>query len=379
MKLLLLTDGIPPFVMGGMQKHSYLLAKYLAKEGVDIELHHCMLNQSFDQKLLPFSEDELSNIQIVTHDFPESVKFPGHYLYNSFRYSSMVFESIKNRLDEFDFVYAKGFAAWKLIIEKRKGLQCPPIGVKFHGMNMFLPTTGLKPNLEQVMLKPPVLYNLDKADWVFSYGGKVTQTLLDIDIPKRKIIEIPTGIEKHWLKTDFNKKSGNVKFVFVGRYDIVKGIRELHKAILNLSGDFEFHFIGPFDNKHQIKSTHCTYHGTIKDAEQMKNLMDSMDVLVLPSYSEGMPNVILEAMARGLAIIATDVGAVNALVNNKNGHLIPKSNEKLIQKVLQKMIVATDLEINEMKKASIQSVQHFTWEYLTKLTLNEIKNLIPSN
>jgi hypothetical protein len=42
MKILLLTDGIFPFVMGGMQKHSYYLAKYLDKEVVDVTLAHCV-------------------------------------------------------------------------------------------------------------------------------------------------------------------------------------------------------------------------------------------------------------------------------------------------------------------------------------------------
>ena len=49
-----------------------------------------------------------------------------------------------------------------------------------------------------------------------------------------------------------------------------------------------------------------------------------------PSYSEGMPNVIMEAMSRGLAIIATDVGAVSKLVDEENGWLInPRGLEKL--------------------------------------------------
>ena len=51
-------------------------------------------------------------------------------------------------------------------------------------------------------------------------------------------------------------------------------------------------------------------------------MYDSCDILLCPSYSEGMPNVILEAMSRGLAIIATNVGAIRLLVSEDNGVLL---------------------------------------------------------
>ena len=50
MRIALVTDGIYPYVMGGMQKHSYYLCKYLVKLGVEIDLYHT--NQSaFDKTL----------------------------------------------------------------------------------------------------------------------------------------------------------------------------------------------------------------------------------------------------------------------------------------------------------------------------------------
>ena len=46
MKLLILTDGIYPFVIGGMQKHSFHLAKFLSLRGHDITLVHCVTGNS---------------------------------------------------------------------------------------------------------------------------------------------------------------------------------------------------------------------------------------------------------------------------------------------------------------------------------------------
>ena len=82
-----------------------------------------------------------------------------------------------------------------------------------------------------------------------------------------------------------------------------------------------------------------------------------------PSYSEGMPNVILEAMSRGLAIIATDVGAVNLLVSENNGTLLKYCNTNLIEKSLIKFLKMKKNSILKMKKNSIQIVRKkFTWD-----------------
>ena len=83
-----------------------------------------------------------------------------------------------------------------------------------------------------------------------------------------------------------------------------------------------------------------------------------------PSYSEGMPNVILEAMSRGLAIMATDVGAVRLLVSEDNGILLNNCNEILIRKAISKFILMDRKLILNMKENSIQIIkENFLAEY----------------
>ncbi|MGB0418765.1 MAG: glycosyltransferase family 4 protein, partial [Opitutales bacterium] len=76
----------------------------------------------------------------------------------------------------------------------------------------------------------------------------------------------------------------------------------------------EFVFIGPIPKEKQLDLPWVQYRGSVSDQDALKAELDQGDVLVCPSYSEGMPTVILEAMARGLAIVATDVGATCELV-----------------------------------------------------------------
>ena len=61
--------------------------------------------------------------------------------------------------------------------------------------------------------------------------------------------------------------------------------------------------------------------------EDIPDLLQAADIFVLPSRFEGMPYILLEAMAVGMAIIACEVGEVGNLIeNNKNGFLVPTEN-----------------------------------------------------
>ena len=138
MKIALITDGIWPYVMGGMQKHSFYLCKYLAKNKINVDLIHFNQSNLDITKLEYFTEEEKKYINSIVIDFPRSVQFPGHYIYNSYRYSKHAFQKIKDQLDTYDFIYTKGFTGWYLMNQKQKGhVKCCSIGVKFHGYEMF--------------------------------------------------------------------------------------------------------------------------------------------------------------------------------------------------------------------------------------------------
>jgi glycosyltransferase involved in cell wall biosynthesis len=88
-----------------------------------------------------------------------------------------------------------------------------------------------------------------------------------------------------------------------------------------------------------------------------------------------MPTVILEAMACGCAIIATDVGATNTMVNNDNGWLIQGDIVSGLMKSVQKAVNATNKEIKLKKKCSLDKVKsNFTWGKVIHKTIKALKN-----
>lgn len=381
MRIALITDGIWPYVLGGMQKHSYYLCKYLAQQNVYVDLYH--FNQSnYDiSKLEFFTEEERIYINSIIIDFPKSLPFPGHYIYNSYKHSKLIFEAIKDKLPIYDFIYTKGFTGWVLINQKSNGkIKCAKIGVKFHGYEMFQKAPDFIIKLQHFfLLRNPVKIISQKADIIFSYGGKITDIIRSLGVTPEKIIELPSGVESNSLSNEIKPVGQILRFLFLGRYERRKGIEELNDAISTIVSKeqkqkTEFHFIGPIPQEKHLQNKAVIYHGEIRDKVKLTAAIKNCDVLICPSWSEGMPNVILEAMANGLTVIATDVGAVNVLVNDKTGYLITNSNSVEILHAIETVCNSTNTDINEKKQNALNYIKEsFVWEKLINKFLNLIK------
>ena len=257
MKIAILTDGIHPYVIGGMQKHSFQLAKYFSENKHTVYLFHCNESSYDVDKLEFFSDEEKKYIKSIVIPFPHKSYFPFHYLLESKKYSQLIYQSLEKIMGEIDFIYAQGFCSWAF---PAKGI--PPIVVHFHGLEMFQRMPGLKSNIAKFFLRKAVISNIRKANYVISYGGKITQILERIT-DKEKIWEVPGGIDESWVTTNAKQVDGKIHFVFTGRYERRKGIAELNSAISMLlpEGGFTFDFIGPIPDVHKISSPNISYHG----------------------------------------------------------------------------------------------------------------------
>jgi glycosyltransferase involved in cell wall biosynthesis len=380
MRIALLTDGISPYVIGGMQRHSFYLAKYFAKNKVHVDLFHFNQSSLNIELLECFTEEEKKYINSFVIPFPKLGKLPGHYIRESKKYSEIIFEIIKPKLNTYDFIYTKGFSGWKLILEKNKGLKCPPIGINFHGYEMFQePDNRLSSRLKKKFMNFFAKKIIDKSDYVFSYGSKITEILIqEVHIPVSKILEIPSAIEDKWLLNGVKQTNPIINFLFIGRYDERKGLRELnsvlHDLLKNNEYEFKFQFIGPIINEAKIIHTKIEYLGEIRDDANMKKHLEKADVIVCPSYSEGMPNVIIEAMANKMAVIASDVGAVNLLVNEQNGLLISPKNTIELKSAILHYIKLDNEKLVEQQNNSFEIIKNkFLWDEIILTTLTKIK------
>jgi glycosyltransferase involved in cell wall biosynthesis len=376
MNIALLTDGIYPYVIGGMQRHSFYLAKYLAAAGHKVDLYHTNQSKKDISALELFTAEEKMNIRSFVIPFPSFGSGPGHYIRESYEYSKRVWDAFKKQ-KQVDFIYVKGFSGWELLNQKDKGATLSPVGLNFHGYEMFQAQPSLLAGLKsRLILRSPVLFNVKHADYLFSYGGKITGIIESLGVPKRKIIEISTGISSEWLNEKPQPSSEKRKFIFVGRFERRKGVEELNAALIKLIArkDFEFHFVGPIPLKKKITSDKIIYHGEINEDGKLRALLQEMDVLVCPSHAEGMPNVVMEALASGLAVIATDTGATGVMVSAENGWLIPPSSVPALLKSLEEAMLCSNETLDDKKKKAVGIVKkNFLWEKIAAETVNSIQ------
>jgi len=125
-----------------------------------------------------------------------------------------------------------------------------------------------------------------------------------------------------------NIQNGNIRFGLVGNYDLrTKGqdiaIKAIHKSNLN-KDNLKLELVGSGNSNYLeniIKEYNCSknvlFIGTKKAGNEMFEWMDSLDVLLIPSYQEGLPRVVLEAMSRGLLVIGSSAGGIYKLISKE--------------------------------------------------------------
>jgi len=151
------------------------------------------------------------------------------------------------------------------------------------------------------------------------------------------------------------KNTGNVKILMASRILIDKGVREYVAAarkILALRVDVEFLLAGTPDpgNPSAIGieeiETWCDIKGFeyLNYVENMKELLDSIDIAVLPSYREGLPRSLLEASACQLPCVASDVPGCHDVVNDGvTGYLVEPKTTGELALAMEKLIDDPDL------------------------------------
>lgn len=142
-------------------------------------------------------------------------------------------------------------------------------------------------------------------------------------------------------------------FIFVGWLVREKGVLELLDAIESVRRQFRFRvtFVGGGTLVRAIE-TRIEQGGWTGDVlvtgwkrpDEVLQILDKADVFVLPSYAEGFPNALLEAMARGLPAICSDVGGISdSLHHATNGFLIPPRNSQALADTMSRYLMDTSL------------------------------------
>lgn len=154
-----------------------------------------------------------------------------------------------------------------------------------------------------------------------------------------------------------------------GIYDLLECIRD-HKVEfqgklkLYMGGNGEIEHVKQLIKEYGIADI-VIFEGWVSGDKKIE-LLNKSDAYILPSYKEGLPISILEAMSYGMPIISTPVGGIPEIVSNgENGYLVEPGNKEDIYKAIISLLNDSDLR-NRMGSVSLSRVGEHLPEYVEK-------------
>ncbi|MBQ7593446.1 MAG: glycosyltransferase family 4 protein, partial [Synergistaceae bacterium] len=141
------------------------------------------------------------------------------------------------------------------------------------------------------------------------------------------------------------ENKGITKFLTVGRLTRLKGIDVVLQALSELKNyDWSLDIIGEGPQHHELDelannlglSNRVKFHGA-KDKHEIEIFMSEASCLLFPSHSEGMGLVVLEAVAEGLPVLASDLEALHEIAGENSG-LIPDGDIKAWREAMRKFL-----------------------------------------
>lgn len=219
---------------------------------------------------------------------------------------------------------------------------------------------------------------LNNATTIFCASKALADKLTTIGIASKKLCVNYNGVNPNifFPATDGEACSG---IVFIGNLLTSKGIYELLDAyhlLLTTTSLPTLHIIGNGPEKQRILdritqmglSNHVVIHGALA-LQDVANKLRHAKLLVLPSYREGVPNVILEAFASGVPVVASDVGGIPEVVTEHTGILTKAKDVESLSKAIN-----LGLTRSWSKERLAEHAKQFSWPHNIK-TVNSRMNL----
>ncbi|MEG1616791.1 MAG: glycosyltransferase family 4 protein [Bacteroidales bacterium] len=267
--------------------------------------------------------------------------------------------------------------------------------------NRIYTVTGLRFETEKGifrrLLKFMEIITCAFATKVIPEGKGVRDTLIREHITNKPLEIIYNGningVDLNWYASSHEVRvlaeryiDNNVfTFCFIGRVVRDKGLEELIGAFSRLSKIYintRLLLIGPFEKelsplKENIineidTNSKIRYMGYQDD---IRPFLQASDVLVLPSYREGFPNVVLQAGAMGLPCIVTNINGCNEIIQDKvNGLIVPVRNEDRLFEAMTRLLNNTEetyqMSTNARRIIAERYNQQNVWSCLEKMYLS---------
>jgi glycosyltransferase involved in cell wall biosynthesis len=273
----------------------------------------------FDQGLLDYAIPGMSDVM----PYPSST-FATLSPAQIDTYEQVFGEVIEHAVDYFSPDIIHSHHLWLVSAVARKLTPTIPMVTSCH-------STDLRQFLQCPLLRDRVLPHCQKIDRVLALGGSQAGKIKQLySISSQKIDIVGGGYDENLFTLQQKDKSPQVQVIYAGKLSFAKGVDVLLRTVQSLKGTgMHLHLAGSGtgeEEKYCLElaadaGAFVTVHGRISQ-QKLARLMGSCHVFVLPSFYEGLPLVLLEALASGCRILTTDLPGCLELLDDADPDLV---------------------------------------------------------
>lgn len=387
MRILMLSWEYPPKNVGGLSNHVYNISYSLSKLGHEVHVVTCQEGTApINEKDKGVFIHRVKPYNINTQDF---VKWVMHLNF------AMIEECMRIIKDtgDFNIIHGHDWLCVYALKSLKWGFSIPAlctIHATEHGRNH-----GIRTEMQRYIAscEGMLVYECKRIITCSNFMRDDVGTLFSQPLDKIKVI--PNGIEV----TKFGKRIKNKEFrrkfaedeekivIFIGRHVHEKGIHLLIESIPSIVEKYKnikfiIGGIGPMtlELKDKVQRMNIQnkviFTGYISDEDKI-NLYKVADAAVFPSLYEPFGIVVLEAMASGCPVVASDVGGISEIINHKTTGLkfIPSSVNSLRDNLIS-ILMDEGLSRKLSGNAKVEIKEKYSWEKAASLTLEVYKEVL---
>ncbi len=224
---------------------------------------------------------------------------------------------------------------------------------------------------------PRFRWSIRTADSAHVFSRDVWTILrLNYNLDDRCVAYIPNGVERRFFVPRTYEAREHLRLLYAGTWLDQRGIFYLRDALRKLMpriSGLTMTFVGagvPGEEILQFFGEGLASRIVVRpsvSAERIQELYAEHDIFVFPSLVEGLPNVLMEAMASGMPVVTTETCGMPDIIENEfNGLLIPPADASALEEAILRLADCEELR-RRLGTAARETMERFTWERTARM------------
>jgi glycosyltransferase involved in cell wall biosynthesis len=232
---------------------------------------------------------------------------------------------------------------------------------------------------------------LRQADLLLAISGDLRDRMISMGATPAKTLSVISGSDPDVFhvrdrvaaRAQLGIDQSAQAVIFIGRMDLKKGLRELVEAAATIQSsrpNLHVYLVGDGPDAPLVEDSIAANNASAFihllpgcSFDQVAVWIAAADLVTLPSYMEGCPNVILEALACGRPVVATNVGGIPEIMSDTCGRLVPPRDPVALAKALDSVLSAN------WDASSIAASFSRSWTMVADELLAALQTIAPKN